>query len=458
VANNLNELTLAEAAALLRARQISSTELTTACLRRIREQDKVINAFITVTEEAALRSAHAADREILNGRYRGPVHGIPIAVKDNIDTEGVRTTAGSAALLERVPAEDAEVVRLLKDAGAVPLGKLNMWEFAASPTSHWGPVRNPRNTAFEAGYSSSGSGAAVAANFCFAALGTDSGGSVRIPASACGVVGLKPTYGLVSNAGVIAGEGPLDHVGVLCKTAKDAQIMLAAMATRQPQDALHCRVGSEVTALEKRPVGFTVGLPTDDYFQDLDPEVERVTMSALGRLGILPGRSHPVVSLPKLKVPPVLSSAEALAFHAKALADPKFSYTPAQREAIRRQLESAGTSVEYVFALHALRAVRRSVKQAFKSCDVILLPTWKRLPMEIGERQRVGLSASAADRELYNTLIFNVLGVPAVSIPCGRSSSGLPVGLQIVGKPNSDLVVLAYAQAIGQMFGSAPAA
>src|SRR5438105_45210 len=231
--DDLTRLTLSEASDLVRGRKVSSAELTNACLARIARLDRELNAFITLMAEQARANAKAADLDIANGRWRGPLHGIPIGLKDLVDTAGVRTTAGSAIFADRVPSEDAEVVRRLKAAGAVLVGKLNMHEFAYGDTSaqsHFGPVRNPWNRDRVAGGSSGGSAAAVAAGLCYGALGSDTGGSIRQPSAYCGIVGLKPTYGLVSTRGVIPLSWSLDHVGPMCRRVTDAALMLQSIA------------------------------------------------------------------------------------------------------------------------------------------------------------------------------------------------------------------------------------
>src|SRR6202790_3194597 len=238
---DLSRLTLAEASARIRARTVTPTQLTEACLARIQIYNPKLNAFITVLREQALAQAREMDAEQRSGRFRSPLHGIPIALKDNIDTAGIRTTAASAVFDERVPERDAEVTRRLKDAGAVFVGKTNLHEFAmggTSATSYYGPVRNPWALDRNPGGSSGGSAAAVAANMCFGALGTDTGGSIRIPASFCSVAGFKPTYGRVSVRGVIPLSWTLDHVGPICKTVEDAALMLGILAGYDEPDIL----------------------------------------------------------------------------------------------------------------------------------------------------------------------------------------------------------------------------
>src|SRR5579859_4278663 len=238
-ASQLHQLELAEASQALQQKEVSPVELTGACLERIERLNPELNAFITVTADSALGEASKAEAEIARGEWKGPLHGIPLAVKDLIETAGVRTTAASAVLKDNVPTADAEVIRRLKSAGAILLGKLNLHEFAYGGSGiigHFGPARNPWNTAHVTGGSSSGSAAAVAACLCYGAIGTDTAGSIRLPAACCGITGLKPTYGLVSMRGVIPLSWSLDHVGPMARTAADAALMLQAIAAYDPQD------------------------------------------------------------------------------------------------------------------------------------------------------------------------------------------------------------------------------
>src|SRR5437762_3408931 len=286
---DLPSLTLKQASELLRRRQVSPVELTQACLKRIDQYNPSINAFITITRDQALTVAREMETEQKSGKWRGPLHGIPIALKDNIDTAGIRTTAASGVFKDRVPAEDAEVVVRLKKAGAILLGKLNLHEFAlggtsASPSS--GPVHNPWALDHHPGGSSGGSGAAIAPHLCIAALGTDTGGSIRIPASHCGIVGLKPTYGRVSNRGVIPMSWTLDHVGPMCKTVEDAAVLLAAIAGFDSSDPTSADVPiSDYTrAVRTRSASLRLGVPRAGFFDNLDPEVETAVNNAINVL------------------------------------------------------------------------------------------------------------------------------------------------------------------------------
>ncbi|MFL6576258.1 MAG: amidase, partial [Povalibacter sp.] len=323
---DLTRLTLVEASELLRRRAISAVELTQACLDRIEKYNPVLNAFITVTHEQALAVARQRDAELRQGKRLGLLHGIPIAVKDNIDTAGVRTTAASELFKDRVPDEDAEVVRRLKDAGAIVLGKTNLQEFAyggSSSISFYGPVRNPWALDRVPGGSSGGSAAATAAGLCFASLGTDTAGSVRMPASYCGVVGLKPTYGRVSNRGAVPLSWTLDHVGLLCRTVRDTALMLDVIAgydSREPTsfDAPVDRYSHELNTVRKPKL--RVGVPRSPYFDDVDAEIAKAVSTAIDILH-LHAESVQDVTLPSPPELVAIMGPEAHAYHARWLAE-----------------------------------------------------------------------------------------------------------------------------------------
>lgn len=286
MSGDLEWLSVAEAARLVRTREVSPVELTEASLKRIQRLEGRLNAFITVTGEAAMREAKDAESEIAAGAYRGPLHGIPVALKDIIGLAGVRETAGSKLLADNVSAEDAGVTTRLREAGAIITGKLNLHEFAFGATGvnpHYGAARNPWDNQRITGGSSSGSGAAVASGECPAALGTDTGGSIRIPASLCGIVGLKPTYGRVNKDGIVPLSWSLDHVGPLARSVEDAAIVLDAIAGYDP------RIGEPVpdytAALDGGIAGLHVGVPRAFFFEKVDPEVEKAVRSAISLLG-----------------------------------------------------------------------------------------------------------------------------------------------------------------------------
>src|SRR5438445_211978 len=289
VSDDLAFLTISELSELIRTRKISPVEVTRVMLQRIEKFNPILNAYVTVTSEQAMKSAQDAEKEIQHGKWRGPLHGVPLALKDLFDTAGVRTTAASALFKDRVPQEDAEVVGKLKAAGAVLLGKLNMHEFAyggSSTVSYFGAVHNPWEPTYSTGGSSGGSAAAVAAGLCFGALGSDTGGSIREPAAYCGIVGLKPTYGLVSTRGVIPLSWSLDHVGPLARTAADAALILQVIAGYDSQDITsgEMKVPDYAQALRANVSSIRIGVPREFFYADLDPDIEAAMKNALSVL------------------------------------------------------------------------------------------------------------------------------------------------------------------------------
>ncbi len=432
---DLTELTIQEASRLVREREISPVELTKACLARIEKLDPAINAFITVTGEAALEHAKAAEREIAAGRHRGPLHGIPIAIKDNIDTKGVKTTAGSAAFKDRIPAKDAEVVRRLKEAGAVVLGKLNLHEFANGSTSaisHFGPVHNPWDLERITGGSSGGSAAAVAAGLCFAALGSDTGGSIRIPAAYCGVVGLNPTYGMVSNEGSIPLSVSYDRIGPLTRTVADAALVFRVLTDDPAARTFDPDVPASVSELR---VGV---LPTTAEYCDTPPgeEVEEAFEKALTVIRSLVAK----VGDTKLPVPDLgsLIDYESFEYHRSRLEQSPGSLDPRTRETLLGGKEISAESAKKMKI--ELDRHRDSIGSAFKDHDLIITPTNEDTAMLLKDAEDP-FAGSAC------TFAFSIAGIPVISIPCGFSESGLPIGLQIAGPPRSEPQILALAYA-----------
>lgn len=439
---------LTRAAALLRAGKVSPLELVRACLGRIEAQNSTLNAFVTVTAESALQEARVAELEMRRGRWRGPLHGIPVAIKDMIDTRGVRTTAASAVYLDRVPGEDAAVVARLRRSGAILLGKLNMQEFAiggSSVPSYFGPVRNPCDPSRIAGGSSGGSAAAVAGGLCFAALGTDTGGSVRQPAALCGVVGLKPTYGRVSNLGVIPLAPSLDHVGPLTRGVEDCATLLEAIAGYERRD-----VSSERRPLKLRPwpasaARVRIGVPRGFFYEGLHPAVDRAVERALAVLSDLGARIEEV-SL-EVSADRTVFQAEAYASHAGLIADVAERYLPETLAKLRR-----GASVDaaaYMDARLRLAQLRRGMTDLFARVDVLVTPTVPVPAPRLADYPRTfdEVLAWEASSMLRNTRPFNAFGIPTVSVPCGRTDENLPVGLQIAGAPWQERRVLALALA-----------
>jgi aspartyl-tRNA(Asn)/glutamyl-tRNA(Gln) amidotransferase subunit A len=445
-------LTLRKAADMVRQKTVSPVELTRACLSRIERLNPVVNAFITVTGEQALADARALEAEARNGKWRGPLHGVPIALKDNIDTAGIRTTGASALFADRIPTEDAEVVRRLKAAGAILLGKLNLHEFAAGGTTvvtYFGAAKNPWKREFSTGGSSGGSGAAVAAQFCYGALGTDTGGSIRIPAAYCGIVGLKPTYGRVSNRGVIPLSWSLDHVGPMCRTVGDAAVMLQVLAGYDPADTstVDVPVPDYVAALDTKTAGFRLGIPRALFFDKLDPDIAKAAAKAIDVLRKLTAGAHDV-ALPAVADLPSVVGPETYAYHAQHFSRTPTLYQPATRKRLERGRDVP--SATYAQARRDLDRVRREVRSVFADVDLLVTPTMKIPPYTIEEALKRDNEEIPPMVLLSNTGPFNLFGLPTISVPCGFTEKGLPIGLQISGAPFAEAKVLALAHAYEQ--------
>ena len=449
---DLHTLTLKQASDLVRRKDVSPVALTEACLARIDRHDRAINAFITVMREQALAAAREMESEIRRGGVRGPLHGIPIALKDNIDTAGVRTTAASGVFKDRVPGEDAEVVRRLKQAGAILLGKLNLHEFALGGTSavtFFGPVHNPWALDRVAGGSSGGSAAAIAADMCFGTLGTDTGGSIRIPASLCGIVGFKPTYGRVSNRGVIPMAWTLDHVGPMCKTVEDSALLLAAIAGHDPLDptSIEAAVPDYSRAIRMETRKLRVGAARTPFFDNLDPEVAKAVEAAIGVLGTM------TAGVRDVQVPAAGNVAEVWNPEIYAYHLPWITKTPELYQgATRNLIQGAGkaSAATYAQARRQVDVVRREIRKVFTDIDVLITPTQRGVAQLITPPAggRGGAPAAAAGGGgIVNTAAFDIYGLPTISVPCGFSSAGLPIGLQISGNHFAESTVLAAAHA-----------
>jgi aspartyl-tRNA(Asn)/glutamyl-tRNA(Gln) amidotransferase subunit A len=428
--SELADLDLAAAGRLLRAGKASPVELTRACLARVESLDRRLNAFITVTAEEALARARAAEAELAGGLDLGPLHGIPIAIKDLVDVGGVRTTGASALFAERVASEDADVTRRLRAGGAILLGKLNLHELgygASSVVGHFGAVRNPWAPGRTAGGSSSGSAVALATGMCFGAVGTDTGGSIRQPASFCGVVGLKPTYGLVGTRGVIPLAASFDHVGPMARTVEDAALMLQVMTGAPPSPSRGAQ---------------RVGVARAHFCEGLHPEVAKALDAALAVLAD-EGVEARDVTIPA-DTDTTLLRGEAWAEHgARAEATPELLQPETLRRVRAGAEVGAGTAAEL---RHELAAVRAAAGALFERVDLVVTPTTVAPAFEVGDPPLV--TPDLRERELVslrNTRPFNALGLPSVSIPCGLTSDGLPIGLQISGAPGSEVEVLALA-------------
>jgi aspartyl-tRNA(Asn)/glutamyl-tRNA(Gln) amidotransferase subunit A len=444
--------TIVELSPRLRRKEVSPLELTRACLDRIDKLNPTLNAFITVTAESALAEARAAEIEINRGEWRGPLHGIPVALKDLIDTAGTRTTAASALFQNRVPAEDAEVVRRLRQAGAVILGKNNLHEFAyggSSLVSFFGDVHNPWNAEHIAGGSSGGSAAAVAAGLCYAAIGTDTAGSIREPAALCGCVGIKPTYGRVSGRGVIPLSWSLDHVGPLAATVADAAIVLQAIAGYDALDihSVDVPVSDYVGELSENTQTLRIGIPRAHFCDDLDEEVRGPVDRAIAVIGTLVAAVCDVhLELPTDRT---VQAAESYAYHAENIARTPEIY---QAETLRRVRSGADISAtEYIQRRQELGRERRRAQALFANVDLLVTPTTPIPAPAIAELKKYPAALRPAELILLrNTRPFNVWGLPAISVPCGFTKGGLPIGLQIAGPRWREDLVLRLAHAYEQ--------
>lgn len=445
----LHHLTIHEAGPLLKSGQLSPLELTRVFLDRIAQLDGTLQAFITVLPEQALAAARTAEAEILRGNYKGPLHGIPIALKDLYDTKGIRTTASSQVMAGRVPVEDATTTARLAAAGTILLGKLAMHEFALGgpdPTCGFPLARNPWNLDHIPGGSSSGSGAAVAAGLCMGSLGSCTGGSIRGPAAYCSMVGLKATYGRVSRYGVVPLSWTLDHCGPMTWTVEDCALMLQAIAGYDPKDPTSSRapVPDYSAALRDDISGLSIGVPRHFFFSD-DPRIDRDTLerveTALQGLEAL-GASVQDVSIPMLDyagaAQPVIMLSEAFAYHEQNLRrmPQKFG------DMVRARFRMGGlfTAADYVQAQRVRNVLKRQCAEALQQVDVLVSPT-----MSVPAPAFAAMDAMTTTRRPSFTGPYNLTGMPAISLPCGFTSAGLPVGLQIAGKPFDEPTVLRVA-------------
>ena len=442
---SLHLKSIARLAPLIDARRVSVAELVDACLAQIERRNPDLNAFIDVTADSARRDARQADAEIAAGRYRGPLHGIPISIKDLIDVRGLATTAASRVRPLTPAVQDAPVVDRLRAAGVVLLGKCNLHEFAFGTTgedSAFGPTRNPHDLTRSPGGSSGGSAAAVATGMSCASVGTDTGGSIRIPSAACGVVGLKPTFDELPCEGIVPLSRSLDHVGPLARSVQDAWLMYRCMAgdlhpaplDRHPEDGVRT---------------LRLGLPRGYFLDCLDPEVRLAFDGALDRLRRA-GCHIEQVEIPHARtIPAVYLHAvmpEAFAYHARTLRERPEDYTPGVR--LRLEMGHYILAEDYVRAQRGRDVLRREVDDALRDCHALVLPTLPIPAPRLGvDSVTVGdVSDSVRSVTLRLTQLFNLTGHPAVTLPCGRIDAGLPCGLQLVGAPHrtGELMTVAF--------------
>ncbi|HET8575853.1 MAG TPA: amidase [Methylomirabilota bacterium] len=448
---------MVELSRLIASKEASPVEIVQAHLDRIAALDGTLKAYITVMADSALQSAKTAEAAVMTGNGLGPLHGVPIGLKDLYCTKGVKTTGGSKILADWVPADDATVVSRLTTAGAIVLGKLNMHEFAYGPEGlnlHYGTSWNPWDKATHriCGGSSSGSGAAVAAGICPGALGSDTGGSIRIPASLCGITGIKPTYGRVSRAGVLPLAWSLDHVGPMCRTAADCALMLGAMAGYDPRDPTTSvlPVPDYLAALSGQVQGLRIGVLRAFFLESTDPAVRALVESAVKTLEGL-GASSQEVNLELTKHSAAASyaviSPEAYAYHEKWIKSRPRDYGADVRQ---RLLVGAFVSgADYLKGQRARALIRDEVDRALTKLDVLVCAATPMPAPPVGQGEvTIGAEKQPVRPSLIRfTRPFNLTGHPAASVPCGFTAEGLPVGLQIIGRPFDEATVLRVADA-----------
>jgi len=466
--NPLTGKSLTEVSAMIHDKSVTSKQLVQALLDRIAVYNPKVNCYITLMAKEALAQAEQLDAEAAAGKFRGPLHGIPIALKDNIDTAGIRTTAASPMFKDRVPDEDADVVRRLKEAGAVIIGKLNLHEFALGCTgdiSYFGPSRNPWDLAYVTGGSSAGSGAAAAADLAFGTLGTDTGGSIRVPAAWCGIVGLKPTTGLVSIRGIIPCAASLDHCGPMARTVEDVALMLGPMAGYDNLDIFSVESTPKDYVQEmKQPVAnFRLGTP-QSFYDHLEPDIEAAMKVALGVLSKL--TAGVTSSAPLWEGLTGTAMGDADFYHHDLIEKYGLNYMPPIKARFEK-MENPPPGTKIQTAADAARShqmlmtTRREIDAKFKDFDLVVVPTTRLNPPKINDSlAREAAGAANRDSKIYdwfgattgcaNTAPFDAYGIPAISLPCGYTKEGLPIGLMIAGPHFAEGKVLALAYAYQQ--------
>ena len=452
--NELCYLTIIEVAAGLRRREYSPVDLTEALLKRIESIDDKLHCFITLTADLALRQAKQADQELRSGKDRGPLHGIPIALKDLYMTQGIRTTCHSAVLQNWVPDNDATAASKLREAGAILLGKVGMHEFAFGGPSVDAPfpaVRNPWNTAHIPGGSSSGSGAALAAGLCYGSLGSDTGGSIRTPSSHCGVVGLKPTYGRVSRYGLIPLSWSLDHAGPMARTVQDCALLLHAIAGHDARDtaSANADVPDFSSDLHQGIKGMRIGVPRAGWFDEklgVEPATETLFNQALKTLEELGAAIIEIDGKPfsiARKANQTILVCEAYAYHEKPLQEVPEKFGSSVR---RRMLEGAFLSAaDYITAQRARFVLNEQIRQNFSRVDVFASPSAPRPPDAFAT-----LDPNEQNLRPSFTNPFNLSGLPAISVPCGFTKENLPAGLQIVARSFDEVTAFRVAHSYEQ--------
>jgi amidase len=447
---------LMEVAGLIKKREVSPVELTQAMLDRISAYDSKLYSYLTVTSELALQQARAAEQDITKGAYRGPLHGVPIAVKDLCYTKGVRTTCASKILADWKPDYNATVVEKLNAAGAVLLGKLGMTEFALAgyhPTIH--PPVNPWAADRWPGASSSGSGVATAASLCFGSLGSDTGGSIRFPSACCSIVGVKPTYGKVSRYGVFPLGESLDHIGPMTRRVADAAAMLRVIAGFDPKDPTTRRetVRDYLDVVYNGVKGLRIGVDQDYCTKNVDPQVSKTVLATTAVLKELGAEMQEVqfsVNDQDLNDWFSICAAETAAAHKQFFPTKANDYGPTFRSFLEEGVKVSG--IEYVEATVRRQFIRRALDDLFQKIDLFLCPSMSVLPMPLSQFSPTAVLSRESSRELLRmTAPFDLTGSPTISVPCGFSAEGLPISLQLVGRHGEEGLVMqaghAYEQA-----------
>ncbi|MCY3543985.1 MAG: amidase [Chloroflexi bacterium] len=456
--SDLHYLTISEAAALIESKQLSPVELVATHLDRIESTDDRLNSFVTLLADEAKAAAASAEAEIQAGNYRGALHGIPVGLKDLYYTKGVRTTIGSKIMGDFVPDYDAAVTERFQDAGAILMGKLQMHEFALGATSenpHHGPAHNPWDITRITGGSSGGSSSSVAGGQCMATLGSDTGGSVRIPASACGIVGHKPTFGRISRHGVFPLANSLDTVGPMTRTVRDAAIVMNAIAGYDARDqSCANRPDEDFTRLLGQDItGLRIGVPQDYFYDIIDDEVRAAIQQATGKLEEL-GAHVEECSIPALNDSISISGTILLTEAAEIHLDNLRERADDFGADVRGRLEEGAmtTAVAYIAAQRARTDFNRAFADAFKTYDILLAPTNAVPAPRIGENivEVNGQTEHKLAMMPRLTRPHNVCGIPTVSVPCGFSSDSLPIGMQLAASPFNDALALQVAHAYEQ--------
>ena len=456
--NDITNSNISELGNLIRERKLSPVELTREYFKNIYRLNSTINAFVTLTEESALAEAKQAESEISQGRYRGSLHGIPIAYKDIYCTEGVLTTCCSKVLEDYVPSYDATVVRQWKQAGTIMLGKLNTHEFAygtRNTSSSFGPVRNPWDLSRHTGGSSGGSAAAILTSMCAGATGSDSGGSIRMPAAACGIVGLKPTFGLGSRHGIFPLMWTMDHPGPMGRSVLDCALMLQPMTGYDAEDSTTVtRKYPDFTVGIKRGVnGLRIGIPKRYFYDYADPEVEKVVLEGLKVLEQL-GAILVDIDIEYIEhagtASGILHFAEAAAYHNDTYASSPELFTPETRRNL--ELGNYILAKDYLHAQRYRRLLGLSFQKVFRDVDIVATPT---IPLTASKIEEETVNLRDVPRSVHLSMLHNtepcdLTGLPALSLPCGFSSEELPIGLQLIGRPFEESLILRAGYAFEQ--------